>query len=126
DEGASPARPGARGRGPGLVRGPRPLLRPGRAVLPAARGDPRQPWRHPGRPARGGARAPRRRRGRSRLGGAQARALPPAPHGGRGRGDGGRDQTLDGGVLERRITEAVAALVTRLASRPTVLVFEDM
>lgn len=35
-------------------------------------------------------------------------------------------RTLDGGVLERRITEAVAALVTRLASRPTVLVFEDM
>jgi len=34
--------------------------------------------------------------------------------------------SLDGGVLGRRITEAVAALLRRLASRPTVLVFEDL
>ena len=33
---------------------------------------------------------------------------------------------LDGGVLERRMSEAVAALLRRLASRPTVLVFEDL
>lgn len=33
---------------------------------------------------------------------------------------------LDGGVLESRITGAVAALLGRLASRPTVLVFEDL
>ncbi len=33
---------------------------------------------------------------------------------------------LDGGVLESRITGAVGALLRRLASRPTVLVFEDL
>ena len=33
---------------------------------------------------------------------------------------------LDGGVLERRMAEAVAALLRRIASRPTVLVFEDL
>lgn len=34
--------------------------------------------------------------------------------------------SLDGGTLERRVAEAVAALVGRLAAHPTVLVFEDL
>src|SRR5690606_9048766 len=33
---------------------------------------------------------------------------------------------LDGGLLERRMTEAMSALLRRFASRPTVLVLEDL